>query len=804
MFLIVSGETNHVGLRAEENQDSVEREEKIFGDDNPFTEQPLYLGMPYNCLVLTSHYNGARFNVMPIEFPTGRPDPLPRFGEISIRFIENPHKEFQVKWNFVERIELFHELVLEEYRQRLDYLVDKVRKGNSEDEDWNVFSEYFESLFDYLRFLEDYKKELPDLTEAYRKFLFEEAVYRIKGKDYLTGLTRFASLFQADRNYPGLERAAAGAMNLALSQLDEAGEYVKCRQRLEGFAPYLSQHQVFLDWQHKLNERANKFFEQAKEAETSNDYFHAHQNIDEALKINPDSAEFSEWQNSLQKRFPRFSVAVDIPLSGEEDFVSLPNWGRQRGRRLFRQMLCEYDRPGLDGNVYHFSLGTINKPVGNSRQIELVFNNDSTSNRNQTDFYDVVETLERLRSFCQTKNFLFSFSLNPILTEDSFSRLILQLDRPFPLPESLLVVPLLVSSRFRTDMELSSESENPVSIQWKKGIYDLLPQNENLNVLVARSKNGKKQDGPSVLLEKTVLRPEEAVEQLLAGKIDMIDRLAPWETERLTKSPNVAVGRYVVPTVHFIVPNHHKPLTASRTFRRALLYGLNRNGMLARLLEKGGEGIVSSVPFVRGRSLGDPLGYACDPSIRPRPYEPKLAIALVLSAFNQMRNREPGWDERTAMPELVLARPEHERAEYVALLIRRQWAAIGVPVRIIVYKDEKTIGRDDKIDFWLVERNVREPLIDASKIFDSDGLCGKASPYMELALEKLHESEDWPTAAVRLQEIHRLCYDEVSVLPLWQLVEYYACRADLSGVSDENGLVDLYQHVSGWREQERP
>lgn len=808
------------GMDAADNQEIAEDGASFFGDENPFSRQPIYLGMPYNRLILTSHYDSARFDIMPLDDSVSRSNS----GDLSVRFVNNPHKEFQVKWNFVERIDSFQELVLEEYRQRFEYLVDKVRKGTPEDDDWIRFSEYFESLFDYLRFLEDYKKELSGFSDDSQKFLFEEAVYRIKGGDYLTGLARFDALFQANRNYPGLDRAAAGALNLALSQLEEAGEYAQCRKRLESFAPYLSQNPVFQDWVNKLNERANNFFERSKESESSKDYFHAHQSIDEAIKINPDSSEFLAWKNNLQKNFPRFCIGVDIPLSLEEDFMSLPHWARQRGRRPLRQMLCEFDRPDLAGSVYSSSFGTVEKPVDNNRSMELVLNADLTDNRKRPGFHDIIETLRVYRSVCQTTSTSFSFSLLDLgSTEEKFPRLLLQLDRPFPLPESLFAIPLLASRRFDSDStgsdsktqsysedkydydtKISPGSTFSAPIAWKTGRYDYLPQHEGLDALIALPQKGAGNREPAVLLEKTVLRSGEAVEQLLAGRIDVIDRLAPWEMERLKKTSQVTVGRYLIPTVHFIVPNRQKPLTASRTFRRALIYGLNRNGMLARLLEKGGEGIVSSVPFVRGRSIGDPLGYACDPSIRPRPYEPKLAIALVMSAFNQIRNREPGWDEQTSIPELILARPEHERAEYVALLIRRQWAAIGVPVRIIVYKDEQTIGRDEQVDFWLVERNVREPLVDASRIFSCDGLCGKASPYMELALEKLHQSEDWPTAAARLQEIHRLCYDEVSILPLWQLVEYYAHRSELSGISSEHGIVDLYQHLPSWRDQPTP
>ena len=66
----------------------------------------------------------------------------------------------------------------------------------------------------------------------------------------------------------------------------------------------------------------------------------------------------------------------------------------------------------------------------------------------------------------------------------------------------------------------------------------------------------------------------------------------------------------------------------SATFRRALMYGTNRQDILAGELLEGLESDgcrVLSGPFPAGLAQNDPLGYAYDQSIEPRPYEPPLA-----------------------------------------------------------------------------------------------------------------------------------------------------------------------------------
>jgi hypothetical protein len=45
--------------------------------------------------------------------------------------------------------------------------------------------------------------------------------------------------------------------------------------------------------------------------------------------------------------------------------------------------------------------------------------------------------------------------------------------------------------------------------------------------------------------------------------------------------------------------------------------------------------------------------------------------------------------------------------------------------------------------------------------------------------------------------VHRVAYDDVTVLPLWQLVEHFVFRTQLRGVAAEP--VSLYQDVERWR-----
>ncbi len=760
--------------------------------------QPLYLGLPFDRLTLTSHYDGASFNVRPIEFVEGhRPSPLPQLGELTVRFVDNPLKEYSIKWSFIESIELFCELVFKEFQQKLDKLTEETRSRFPNSKSWSTLGVSFEELFDYLLFLEDFKDELPQLTAATNKFLFEEAVYRIKSGDYQTGMSRFESLFQRDKEYSGLSKAWGSALDLMLKEVVLDEDYAKARKYLHRFREFFPDHPVIKEWSERIRQAALDRLARSQQAAASKDYLLAHFLIEEAQNISNELVGLNTWRQQLQQEAPRINVAAQDP----SDLARLADWGTARRLRLRQRTLSEYVQPSAEGGVYVSPFGTLEKTDRNRTLCWKISPNLHWTGRTEPiNAFAVADTLLQLAATNPLDgrtlwNELLS-SLDIVLSDE----LVVRLSRPHLLPEALFGVAVQPSTRFAVP-----EGRIPESGEALSGPFSPGPPREEKHELFKRTGFQKNRDtvpasetGPKVLVEYRVNRAEEAIELFLSGKVDIIDRVAPWELERLQREPSLIIGRYAIQTQCFLVPNLRRTLPASRTFRRALLYGLNRERMLAKFVSQGVNAEISSGPFIRGTSLADPLGYAFDTSILPRPYEPKLAIALALLAFGQVKEKDKELQGREKVPEIVLARPVHETAQFACLMIRRQWEAIGVPVREVDFRADEKIGQGTDVDFWFVERTVKEPLVDAEAIFGRTGLLGGGSPYMELALEKLRLAEDWPTAAKRLQEIHRLCFEETTVLPLWQISEHFAHRAGINGIRTEPAILNLYQNVERW------
>ena len=755
-------------------------------------QQPLYLGLPFDRLTLAAYYNGVSFDIRPIEFGEGgRPNPLPRNGELTIQFVDNPLKEYTIKWSHIGSIELFCELVFKEFRQKLDELVDSTRSLAPNDAAWPLLAAAYEELYEYLLYLEDFKRVLPELSAAHEKFLFEEAVYRVKSGDFLTGLNRFESVYRLNKDYPGLSKAWGTALDLLFEEQNRRAEFTKARKQLARFKQFYPDHSIIKAWEDRIRAAAQERLTGSQEAAAAKDFLTANFLLEETVNIDPELDGLDVWRQQLNREAPRINVAAQNP----SDVARLADWGTARRQRLLQRTLTEYIQPSAEGGVYITPFGILEKTDRNRTLRWKISPNLHWTNRTEPiNTFAVADLLLRLAETKRTLGNELLASVD-ITTSDE---LVVRLSRPHILPEAIFDVVMQPSTRFAVPDAWTADTSETFSGPFSPGTLRNEKNEPFPRTGFQRNRNDTSPSGPGVIVEYTVDRSEDAIALLQAGKVDVIDRVAPWELERLQRDPALTTGRYAVPTLYFLVPNLRKPLPASRTFRRALLYGLNREAMLEKICSKGTETTIVSGPFLKGTSLGDPLGYAYDTSITPRPYEPKLAIALAQLALGQIKAKNEELQGQSKIPEITLARPAHETAQFACLMIRRQWEAIGVPVRDVEYRPNERIGQGIDIDFWFVERTVKEPLVDAEALFGQNGLLGGGSPYMELALEKLRLAEDWPTAAKQLQAIHRLCFEETTVLPLWQISEYFVHRAGISGIRTEPPILNLYQNVDHW------
>jgi ABC-type transport system substrate-binding protein len=304
-----------------------------------------------------------------------------------------------------------------------------------------------------------------------------------------------------------------------------------------------------------------------------------------------------------------------------------------------------------------------------------------------------------------------------------------------------------------------------------------------------------------VVVERFYAKPREAISDLVKGKLDMLDRVLPNDALRLRDDPALVVGTYAFPSIHVLVPNTENPYLANRTFRRALVYAINREIILVQgLLNKeevpGCQVLSAAVPA--GTSRGDPSAYAYDERLKPLPYDPVMAAVLMQVAQRQLdMAAEERQEEGPELDEFVLAHPVGELANFVCKQIQTQLEIVGITCKLRELPAGQTLMPDDKYDLLYLELAMQEPLVDLGRAFGPEGIATAKEPYVGLTLRQLDQAETWKDARERLHELHRQLYEDVTVLPLWQMVDHFVYRKGLRGVSGRP--IYLYQNIDRWR-----
>jgi ABC-type transport system substrate-binding protein len=305
---------------------------------------------------------------------------------------------------------------------------------------------------------------------------------------------------------------------------------------------------------------------------------------------------------------------------------------------------------------------------------------------------------------------------------------------------------------------------------------------------------------PAEITERLYDSREASLAALRRGEIDVIDRIFPADHARLASDRNFVVARYVMPTLHMLVPTPGRPMSASRTLRRALAYAIDREGILEQQL-LGGEPApgcrLLSGPFSPGVIDNDPLAYAVDPQIEPRPHDLRLAAALVGLAKREFLLEAEQTKKKAPEVALVLGHPASPVARIACEAIASQLELVGLACTLHAFPPGETRDLKNECDFVYCEITLAEPVVDARRLLAADGIARLQDPYINLALRRLDVAPNWPLARERLKDLHRHVHADVSIIPLWQIVEHYARRAELQGL--DGPVVTLYENVQAWQ-----
>lgn len=795
-----------------------------------YDRRPIIDREPFDLMVFST---GQMVEVEPMSLPLDQP--LPKRGKAIFKLLEEPDASisYAAPWNNIAEIKPFSAVILEVAKQL-------EAKGELAEA-----YRYYNYLLSHPQF-EGRRPEFDLFT-----ILVRDAGAALIEQSYWDAFVCFEELKE---KFPGRRfnlgdqiKTAGEGIRFCVTKLVESKYNEKLYRQVRGLlATALERHpreveEINQEWTERIQQDALQYLGALNEALEQGDPVQAQDRLRQMLDIAPDLPQAIELRKMIIARFPMVIVGVD-ELPKKRDPRIIESWASRRTGKLVRKVLMEFQRQDEEGGVYRFDYGSLDAIGEDGRDFRFRLRNDwenpeeaELTSIRLAHLLDNVATPGR-NSFHP----LWARALESVEVEDP-ETVRFRMRYPFLLPTALLQVPLM-----NTDSEGSDGAYRISKVESDRVLY--APNTVE--------KAGSQSQIKPLLVEKLQPDPTRGTDLLVSGSIDVLDRVFPGELPRLQRLPGIEVRRYQIPSVHWLIPNLRNDWTQNQAFRRGLLYAIDREKLVGQILtndqELEGYQVISG-PFPVGMDESDPLMYANNFKIRPVPYSQDLGAVFVQMAASQIqavnRRKEQAriraavargdmtqeeadlaqaklgpekTDSETRKdivagneggsegsqdavappplpkpPELILAHPKGAQAETICALVARYWGAIGIKVKLLELPEGQVMPEDDNYDFVFVECTMTEPLVDARRIFGQTGLVTDINASVEHALDRIDRVRNWQAAGSALRNLHEKVYNETTIIPLWQVPQYYAFRSDVRNLGFE--INSLYQNVGEWR-----
>jgi hypothetical protein len=740
-------------------------------------EQRLIDGDPFDEITLDQENKNAVLRTFPLEFKDRRvpENPQPN-AKLRLRLVSRPKRLYDCEWRHITKVRLFEQMVLEEAE----------RLTTAED--------YTEAYQDYAFLLANYP-HVPGLQNSVDAYLYRHAGAEVSAKQYERAFELLAELARRNPNRKGLDRALDSVTKRVITERVKAERFLAARGAIDLARRLLPEAELpeVAHLRERLIAEAGRLRDQAKSDLAAGQLRKAQLASRQALAIWPDLDGVRALAREIDQKYPVVSVGVlQGPLSATHR--ELDDWPSRRISRLLARQPVELMGFSPEGGVYRSPLGNLEADASGTRWTIQLRPGIVNSAGVPVTGYEVARLLLQRSAKSDHAAFdAWNEALRAVTVRHVYG-VEIQLARSLIRPERLLqtaeVVPI--------PWPQSDEASTPEFLE----PYRPAELGEESRFQANRDYFGFTAEQPQELFEQHFGDPDDAMKALRRGEIDVLDRVCPWEVGSLASSENIVTGKYLLPTVHVLVPNMGRSLPANRTFRRAVLYGINRDMILNSVLLTGraeeGSQVVSG-PFPASASMDDPAGYGSDNRIQPAPYEPRLAIALQAMATKELnpKAKTEGPEKKEQRP-VVLAHANDPVHRLACAAIAEQLKRTGMLIELVEYDSAKS-GLPEDCDLHYAELAAWEPVVDARRLLGEHGITGHCNAYLSLALAKLDRAETWKEIRIRLGEIHRLVADELVVIPLYQTVNHYAFRRDAAHLGTR--VVSLYEDVESWKQK---
>ena len=726
---------------------------------------------PFDTVTFTEKSGGGAVRTVPFDFP-GRKVPRNEKGNLVMTLVGLEGNKYQANWDDIESIELWEQRLQREVRER-------VAKGD------------FDGAYPFLLvLLRDYP-ETSGLDNLRADYLYKNAAASFRSGEYKHTMTILESLRQFDPGFNSqvVLRVIGDVTDKLIGQLVKNGQLVyaqKLHARLE--KDYSRTGLSSIDkWGRAFLSMAMQRRDAAIAARKAGNMLQARQLARESYAIWPRTEGAKELIAKIDSEYPLINVGV-LQTATEFDPTRIDNWASRRAGRLLYRTLFEIGGAGPEGGEYEFLFGELETSDDRTTLFFDIDVNRLPESLSAANSFNVGELLlNRARPGHPDYSAPWAALLDRIEIPNTRS-VTAHLRRPHVVPQALL-------QRKIDGGTFEGKPDAPT------GAYQFKLRDEGIARFVYTGEDSSGSQ-PREIIELKLADSADAVPRLLRGELDVVDQLFPADAARLRQNPVVTVENYPLPSVHMLVPCSDHEYLQDKTFRRALLYAIDRESVLEGELLAGkpvrGCRVLSG-PFPAGIGEYDPLAYAYDESILPRRYEPRLGNLLITMATKQMEALAKRRKEDPPKLEPIrIGYPASDIAGIAVEAIKTQLSLLSdVEVSTVKLPVGQTWPDDGQCDLIYLIAGIWEPVVDARRVIGPDGLARSDSQLIGMGLRQLETSKNWRGVRDGLRELHRIAHHELPVLPLWQLIDSYAFRKDIRGVG--LGNVTLYQNINKWR-----
>lgn len=746
---------------------------------------------PFDRMTLDEFNKGKVYEIIPLASPPSRP--LPQSGELIFEPISGDWQGelLVVGWEHVIEYRTFNMLLLEE--------ADELLKQKN-----------FSEAYRYILYVYDNGGNVDrEIVKKLRTVMYKDANDNFDKGNYDLALTILEDVYKREPDFivPGSNRRLVDMIlecyDKSIPPLVETGAYKAVRslvgtlkETYGGSASALAEK-----WEAELARLHAEAMDQARAARAAGDSLRARQLAQRALSILPQDRSSVEFINQLIAKRPFVVVGV-TQAAAKPNPDRLEHWASRRVGRLTERRLVEFVGLADEGGKYEFVAGR-------------VFAKDETG----LVYRFVIEpqklgfAIPRLNAYQLASQFLdyadadnprcvvaWAKNLDSVTVVDD-NTVDVQLKIPLVRPEAYLSLP------FRDDIAELTQTGAYLIQEQKEQAEQLVKFEPNPRYLSRRTS----EDQLPGIAELLFPNQSEAADALVRGEIDVLDRVSPNDLPRLRRDSEIEVRSYLLPTVHMLVPNRRNEFIQDNLFRNGLMKSINRqlvlNGLAGRGMEIDGTEVLNG-PFPIGMENLDQIAYAYNTRIPVIPFNQQMGMALVetsrqariamaLKKLPPEEANKPNAAPEIKFPEIVLAHPEGDVPAVACAAIAQSWQEIGLRVKVRRLPPGVTIPEDEEYDFLYVEIMMAEPLADAEFLFGKKGLVKQTNAAIEQITRDSSVSTSWRTASNSLRNLHRQVNNDMSVLPLWQMREFYAHRRNVRNVGRD--LIFIYQNIDRWR-----